>query len=85
MTALMQVEEIVWHLWVEEGEKPKVEGNRYLIHFLYETMVGDGISDFKDAVTTLNYWDGEFLFEDGDPVPDEDILSWAELPKGWAE
>ena len=76
-----RTETIVWHKYPEE--KPNKNGKMYLVNFQYETMISDGKIDFRFAISCNNWWEEWFYVDDGTLMPEEDVIAWANLPKGW--
>ena len=69
-------EVIVWLPYPES--RPKEEYGECLV--TWESVETD------EYLTTSVWWDnGQFYFDDIDQAPFDDVIAWAEMPKGYKE
>jgi len=81
---MTQTEQIVWHKYPEE--KPGKD-KKYLLHYKHlftSPFIGDDSVDVREYID-LVYYDGKWGNNEDQDIKDENVIAWAEMPKGWQE
>ena len=79
---MTQIEQIIWHEF--DCDNPPVDGT-YLLNYQFEKMVSDGVFDYVKRVGEAMFSDETWCLSDNTFIYYEDIIAWAERPKGWQD